>query len=133
MYKFVALAVVAVCGIGALQLTRSTEIDQPASQTQADTAAQVEAATSIPESPAAPAENAAALSCKDKLTVKLSTSADPKDADRIVVGKWRQQAKKLHGAEFANFKSAEEPVVRCKKQGKQNALSCFAEARPCAK
>ena len=133
MYKFIAIAVVAVCGVGALHFSRSTAPGEPASTTDAEKTAQVEAATSLPAALAPAAGQPAASSCKDKLTVKLSTSADAKEAGRIVVGKWHTRAQKLYGVEFANFKAAEEPAVHCQKSGKGSAQSCVAEARPCAK
>ncbi len=130
MYKFIALPVAAiVCGAAVLYATRTPDNAQ-AEATAPAVAAQVEAATSIPEAASVPA---VAATCKDMLTVKFSTSADPKDAGRQAIGKWHNRAQKLYGAEFANFKSAEEPNVRCRKQGKSADLNCVAEARPCAK
>lgn len=129
MYKLIALPVAAVvCGAAALYATRSPET--ASAEVQPPATAQVEAASSIPDATAVPA---AASSCKDMLTIKFSTSADPKDAGRQAIGKWHNRAVKLYGAEFANFKAAEEPAVRCQKQGKGPSLNCVAEARPCAK
>ena len=130
MYKFIALPVAAVfCGAAALYTTRTVENAPTEAQAPA-VAAQVEGATSVPDAAGVPAANA---SCKDKLTVKFSTSADPKDAGRMAIGKWHNRAQKLYGAEFANFKASEAPAVHCQKQGKGATLNCVAEARPCAK
>ena len=142
MSKFVALPIAAVCAATALYFSFAPAKDQPAGQTPKLAAAQVEAAqveaaqveaAALAPVVAPPATSPAASNCKDKLTVKLSTSEDPKDAGRLIIGKWRTSARKLHGAAFADFKVAGEPNVHCTKQGKQATLSCFAEARPCAK
>lgn len=127
MHKFIALSVAVTCWVVATLFAEATVTGRQPSRNSVVSSAQANETI-----PATGSRTGATARCRERLTVNLSTSVDVNDAGRVVIGEWRQRAESLYGAEFANFKLAEAPVVRCRRQGNETILNCFAEGRPCS-
>ena len=130
MLKYIGYGVAVGCAV--LLSQHALELLNNASPSQTAVASPAQAQTN-PTIAAVGGRTVAPGRCRARLTVNVSTSADVNDAGRVVISEWRLRAETLHGAEFANFKLADAPVVRCRKQGNDIVLNCFAEGSPCSR